>query len=562
MEWMVIIEVIYIKKSLFNKIRMENRKLVSRKNNDYELVTYKNKKYYVCRYSRSKDNKLFVIDAEDGPKVINHSWYWINGYVARKIMNKRKVSTEYLHNIIKYKPKDYDTDEKMYVNHISRNSHDNRRINLRLLPKSAKNENKKDRDRKVQLPDDCNINIYDIPKCVYLCKEQDITKANSHGARFVLDLKKNGKSRRWYSSSLRDVSLEDKLIEIKQTIMNISKEYPELIKYRNIIEKYSDEYITLTKDFNEIIKLSKFDCVKDNLKPVPKKNFLEVNLDNASTSMKKYLTNTNTAIKTGKQHINRMSDNCIITNDMIPANCYCHYHPGKGNRGDQFIIDYRPKGGERMIKKTTGSTLICTEFKYFELLNLLLTHKFIKENAYNTFMKPLIQHNFVIKKNNEKNKCKYVFLDARKKKVKAVVNNKNENNELVNKKPIKKLVKKPMSKNIKSTNSDISYSDTSESDNRKSENTISKQKKNISSDSELEDYIPKYKKSVKHKLKTNKKSISGSKSSKKLISGSKSSKLLTNKSKSNNSSKTNNPSINGFKSKKIESTTSKSSKYK
>nr|AEX62827.1 hypothetical protein mv_R622 [Moumouvirus Monve] len=181
-------------------------------------------------------------------------------------MKNRKSYTYYLHNEIMDKEHGGGKGQKYTIDHISRNTHDNRKVNLRLVTQTTQNENQKRRERTVVLPDGCSIDIDEIPKCVYYQKPQ-----SGHGEMFVLELKKNGVKKCWKSSSSVKKSLEDKLIEIKEILLSVSDEYPELMEDKNIIQNYSDEAIKLIKEFNAIIKLTDFDCVEENLIKVPKK---------------------------------------------------------------------------------------------------------------------------------------------------------------------------------------------------------------------------------------------------------------------------------------------------
>jgi len=64
---------------------------------------------------------------------------------------------------------------------------DNRKENLRLSSQSDQNANQKKRERTaISLPDDCGIDILEIPRCVYYSKPR-----TGHGERFVIEIKKN-----------------------------------------------------------------------------------------------------------------------------------------------------------------------------------------------------------------------------------------------------------------------------------------------------------------------------------------------------------------------------------
>lgn len=334
---------------------------------DSDLVVYNEQFYFVCKYLFKNKEKLFIIDADDYDKImnLNKSLHKIGNYIGFTQMIDKKVYTHYLHNIIM----DYDINggkgQKYTIDHINRIIRDNRKANLRLVSQSIQNENRDCKNRTAELPKDCGICIDEIPKCVYYCGPQ-----SGHGDKFVLEIKRDNFRKTWSSTSSKNISLKDKLIEIKNIILEISKEYPKLFENKNIIENYSDEQIQLRKEFNEIIKLSKFECIKDNLVKVPKKILLDVDISEASKDMKKYLNTVDLTIRNGKRHKNNLPKNCNITPNMIPK--YCYYKAETDKRGDAFIIDRHPKlpDGKRLWS-TTSSKSVSTKDKYKQLLKKL-----------------------------------------------------------------------------------------------------------------------------------------------------------------------------------------------
>lgn len=335
---------------------------------DYQLVKYGDHRYYVCRYlKKDGSGRLFVIDKEDLSKVLEteHAWYEVNGYVGYTEMVNKYNTIYYLHNLIMDKPSGGGKGQKYTIDHINRNPHDNRKANLRLVSQSTQNENQNRRARKCVLPDECGISLDDIPKCVYYSGPR-----SGHGDSFVAEIKKDGERKQWESTSSKKVPLIDKLVEIKKILFDVSKEYPDLMKDKSIIINYTDEQINLIKEFNVIIKLSDYDCVKDNLMKIPEKKTLNVDMDKITEETKKYLTTTNTALKTGRKHTNKLPDDCGITPEMIPK--YCYYQPASETRGDAFVIDRHPdlpKGKRQM--KTTGSKLVDTMTKFKQLKQML-----------------------------------------------------------------------------------------------------------------------------------------------------------------------------------------------
>lgn len=327
------------------------------------IVTFEDNDYYVCKYDYKDKQKLFIIDADEYVNVLKKSYRWhkLNNYIGFSKSNIDGRKHYYLHNIVMNKPHGGGKGQKYTIDHINKNTHDNRKVNLRLITQSRQNENQKTRSRTINLPKDCGIDVNDIPRCVYYKKAY-----GHHGDRFIIELKNNcEKKKTWQSTSSVKVSLFDKFIEIKKILFDISKEYPELVENKAIFENYSDESIKLLKEFNEIIKLSKYKCVKDNLVKIPKKKVLKLNIKDASKSMKKYLESNNTSKKTGRRHKSSLPKNCKITTEMIPK--YCYYTKESEKRGDYFTIDRHPLLKETRMWHTTTSKKVNIRDKFNQL---------------------------------------------------------------------------------------------------------------------------------------------------------------------------------------------------
>lgn len=329
---------------------------------DYQLVTYKGKKYCICRYKkRDRTSRLFVIDGSDLKKIlgISHLWYEVNGYIGYSEMINSHVTRHYLHNLIMDRMIDRYKSKKYEVRHINNNIYDNRKINLRISEHSL-NKNQKIRKRKCKLPIGSGLRSQDIPKYVTYCKAQ-----GNHGDYFAIELKIDGSRKSWKSTKSKNILLRDKLIEIKKKLLDIACEYPELAEEKNILRNYTDKQIKLMKEFNEIIKKSDYACAYDNLIEIPKAETFHVNINDASKETRRYIKSNNTAIKIGRKHINALPRKCGITYDMIPK--YCYYLRETDNRGDGFGISSRHpmSGGKGWI--TSRSKKFSLKRKFTEL---------------------------------------------------------------------------------------------------------------------------------------------------------------------------------------------------
>lgn len=329
---------------------------------DYKLIKYKNKKYAVCRYKKKDGtNKLFVVDANDLEKILknNHSWYQINKYVGYVKIVNNKPDYQYIHNLIMNNVKSRLKDGKYKISHINDHGHDNRKCNLKLMSQNYINESKPRNKSENKLPKTSVIKNSDIPKCVHYSKPQ-----SGHGEMFIIELIKHGKKYVWKSSSSKNISLKDKLIEIKKKLLDISKQYPWLMENKRIIENYTDEQIKLMNEYNDIIKLSKYNC-NNSLIKIPKKKKIKTNIKKTFTKTRNYLK-TNTAIKSGRRHINNLPIHSGIIPVMIPK--YCYYQAATALKSDAFIIDrhpYLPKGIRSWC--TSRSKYISTIDKFDQL---------------------------------------------------------------------------------------------------------------------------------------------------------------------------------------------------
>lgn len=259
---------------------------------DYTVVTYKNQKYCVGNFMCNKKQKIFVIDADDAEKIRQNKFYAMGDYVGYTVKNKKINTTNYLHNEVMGKLPGGGKGQKMSVDHISRHNYDNRKANLRIISQSEQNENQGTKERTCVMPKNCGVSIDDLPKCVSYRAE---TKGG-HGPRFVLDLKNNGMRIRMQSTTSMKYSLKDKLIQIKEIILRIARDWPEIIENKNIIENYSDKQLKLMKEYNDILKLSGLHSVKKNLIEIPQKIILTSDIENASDQMKHLLQKTNIKI--------------------------------------------------------------------------------------------------------------------------------------------------------------------------------------------------------------------------------------------------------------------------
>lgn len=392
---------------------------------NFAKVKYNNKKYIVClfdKYSREKgtEEKLFVIDAEDFIKIslVSLKWHSINNKIGFNLSRK----TIYIHDVIMNKEKN-ENDQKV-IDHINNIPFDNRKINLRIITKSAKNENQKRKKRKTQLPENCGLTLEDIPRCVWYDLNCD---------RFVLRLYKNKiKTFDYKSTSDKKIPLPNKLEQVKQMLVDVCLFHPEIVGDKQLLENYSDAAIELMKEFNDIIDLSGFDCANDNKIKIPKKSEVKVDIEKFIIDGKKLLNGTNK----GKYRnaLSKLPDNCGVTPDMIPK--YCYYKPPTVRNGACFIVDkgypFLPYGIKYLATTSKKDESILNKFK--ELLRIVSYLEKRSKGIIPKFMPD------VIKRAIERRRMRILKLSQNSSDNKS--NKKKSNSKTNRNKPIKKLQNK------------------------------------------------------------------------------------------------------------------------
>lgn len=364
---------------------------------DYQIVKYNGKKYCVCRYTKEDGtNRLFVIDEEDLQKIldVNHSWYEINEYIGYTEMIDRVNLQYYLHNLIMNKS--HGKNKKYTAEHINKNRHDNRKKNLRLIPK---NENQRVRERRVTLPEKCGIDKKDLPKNVYYCKP-----SGDHDEYFSFEFKYDEEKIILKSSKSKKDTLKKKLNEIKKKILDLAKKIPEKIEGRGITENFTDSQLKLMKDFNAIIKLSTYKCKNDNLMKIPKKwvMTLDESDDDGNDSNNNDDRNNNDDDSNNDDEIKKiphvksinkirienrrlsgrkLPKNCGVTQEMLPL--HCNYLVANDKRGDGFVVDAKHEYSMGKKIETSRKKSISTLEKFNELKKILVDLKksFEKTNS-------------------------------------------------------------------------------------------------------------------------------------------------------------------------------------
>jgi hypothetical protein len=213
---------------------------------DYKFVTYNDKEYVVGLIQHTGNDVKFVFDREDFPKIEKRPWHLTSGkYIGSTFYLDGGVKLElYLHNLIMDRITFDGKGSKETVDHINRNSLDNRKENLRILSQSQQNINQEKKTRSVILPEGCPIKPEEIPKHIWYVRAN-----GNHGDRFAIEFKTEGVC--WKTTSSKKVDLTQKLQDAKEKLKEFYLQFP----YLNPQYEQNKIY-ELNKSFEEILSSS------------------------------------------------------------------------------------------------------------------------------------------------------------------------------------------------------------------------------------------------------------------------------------------------------------------
>ncbi len=206
---------------------------------------HNSKEYIVGTIQFNGEDINFVIDKDDYHIVSERAWHLSSGkYISSAFQSCDGLRRElYLHNLIMGVDLFPGKGAKQTVDHINRNTLDNRKENLRIITQSQQNINQCKKQRNVILPEGCGIQPNDIPKHIWYVRAQ-----GNHGDRFAIEFKTENIC--WKTTSSKKVSLVDKLNEAKVKLEEFYLQYP----YLN--PNYEENKIKeLNESFLKIIQL-------------------------------------------------------------------------------------------------------------------------------------------------------------------------------------------------------------------------------------------------------------------------------------------------------------------
>lgn len=209
---------------------------------DCITTRYNGNEYVVVGVQYKSSVKHFVCDCDDLDIIEERNWHVSSGkYIgANRAQADGTIKEVYIHNFIMYSELRY-ADEGAIVIHKNKNAFDNRRANLKVVSHDDMYKYKGRKKRIINLPEDADITMEDIPKYVSYMKA-----SGGHGDRFTIEIPQLNIF--WKSSSSKKNTLKVKLDEAIQMLAKIKAENP------GFEADDAEEVARLSKEFDEILK--------------------------------------------------------------------------------------------------------------------------------------------------------------------------------------------------------------------------------------------------------------------------------------------------------------------
>ena len=253
-------------------------KLAGKVFNPYYLIknnSNPNDEYYILEVNGDNNTKHFTKFSKSSlPKIlnINHqdntltpTWYYLsNGYVGTTFKRQFRYLHQHLMDFYGQKSA-LNTDNKINsVDHINRDTLDNRISNLRICNQTQQNINKNEIPRTTKkLPQDCLFNENDIPKYIQFKPTKTFTTSTgtaTHNQHFVVECKLTNPMKKkisWKTTKSKDRSIYFKFIQAIKLRSKLITENPSLHNNLDIINL--DAWLKRQQEL--IIKISKLDII-------------------------------------------------------------------------------------------------------------------------------------------------------------------------------------------------------------------------------------------------------------------------------------------------------------
>lgn len=237
----------------------------SNPNDEYYIleVNGDNNTKHFTKFSKSSLPKILNINYQD--KTLTPTWYYLsNGYVGTTFKTQFRYLHQHLMDFYGQKSA-LNTDNKINsVDHINRDTLDNRISNLRICNQTQQNINRNEIPRTTKkLPQDCLFNENDIPKYIQFKPTKTFTTSTgtaTHNQHFVVECKLTNPVKKkisWKTTKSKDKTIYFKFIQAIKLRSKLIKENTSL--HNNLDITNLDVWLKEQQEL--IIKISKLDII-------------------------------------------------------------------------------------------------------------------------------------------------------------------------------------------------------------------------------------------------------------------------------------------------------------